>query len=111
MILFICWFLYRQKRGNITPITFSDGSPPAKKPQSGSGNKGNKNRGQRTMYSPPGGKYSKKAGAAPTFGDADYGSGFGGGEKLFFVFLLFYRLSVALFYPFPFYISFYITPK
>ena len=38
----------------------------------------------------------KKAGAAPTFGDADYGSGFGGGEKLFFVFLLVYGLSVAL---------------
>ncbi|XP_072034735.1 apoptosis inhibitor 5-like [Amphiura filiformis] len=66
-----------QKRSNITPITFSDGSPPSKKPQQG--NKGgNKNRGQRTMYTPPGGKYSNKAGAAPTFGDADYGSGFGG---------------------------------
>ena len=73
-------FLCRQKRSNITPITFDDGSPPSKKPQQG--NKGNKNRGQRTMYSPPGGKYSKKAGAAPTFGDADYGSGFGGGKIL-----------------------------
>ncbi|XP_070568084.1 apoptosis inhibitor 5-like [Ptychodera flava] len=63
-----------QKRPGITPITFED-STPSKKPTP------SKQRGARQMYQPPSGKFSAKAGAAPTFGDPDYGSGFSGGNR------------------------------
>ncbi|KAJ8024219.1 Apoptosis inhibitor 5-like [Holothuria leucospilota] len=53
-----------KKRPNITPITFDSD----KKTQATS----KKARG--TPYSPPGGKYSSKAGRAPTGGDANYGN-------------------------------------
>ena len=33
------------------------------------------------MYSPPGGKYSQKAGSAPSGGDANYGSSYGKWEE------------------------------
>ncbi|XP_002731277.1 apoptosis inhibitor 5 [Saccoglossus kowalevskii] len=62
----------RQKRPGITPITFDDASHPKK--QRGSSMK---SRGARQMYQPPSGKFSTKAGSAPTFGDPDYGTGFG----------------------------------
>ncbi|PIK45704.1 putative apoptosis inhibitor 5-A [Apostichopus japonicus] len=53
-----------KKRPHITPITFESD----KKVAAG----GKKSRG--TPYSPPGGKYSNKAGRAPTGGDANYGN-------------------------------------
>ncbi|XP_071490244.1 apoptosis inhibitor 5-like [Diadema antillarum] len=70
-----------QKRGNITPITFSDGSPPAKKNQNRGGGGGGQKRGNRTMYTPPGGKYSQKAGSAPSGGEANYGNAYGGNPR------------------------------
>ncbi|XP_071955186.1 apoptosis inhibitor 5-like isoform X2 [Antedon mediterranea] len=65
------------KRGNITPITFSE-SGPAKKATVGGGNK---QRGARGVYHPPGGRYSAKAGNAPSGGDANYGNNFTGGQQ------------------------------
>lgn len=77
-----------QKRSNITPITFPDGSTPAKKSQNkarggrgGGGGGGGQRRGNRTMYTPPGGRYSQKAGSAPAGGDANYGDGSGGNQR------------------------------
>ncbi|XP_077994223.1 apoptosis inhibitor 5-like [Glandiceps talaboti] len=63
-----------QKRPGITPITFDESSAPKKSTPG-------KQRGPRQMYQPPSGKFSTKAGSAPSFGDPDYGSGFGGGNR------------------------------
>ncbi|XP_071809643.1 apoptosis inhibitor 5-like [Asterias amurensis] len=65
-----------QKRSNITPITFTNDPTPAKKSNVGAQKKAHT---PRAMYQPPSGKYSNKAGAAPS--DPEYGAGYGGAGR------------------------------
>ena len=62
----------RQKRSNITPITFSNDPSPPKKASTGGQRKPHV---PRAMYHPPSGKYSSKAGTAPS--DPEFGPGYG----------------------------------
>ncbi|XP_022083553.1 apoptosis inhibitor 5-like [Acanthaster planci] len=61
-----------QKRTNITPITFSSDPSPPKKAAAAGGQR--KPHAPRVMYQPPSGKYSSKAGMAPS--DPEYGVGY-----------------------------------